>query len=102
MIRWHLLVLFHKSGDPLRYRQRSAYRTGYGCYFKSHFYRLVGLHILSGGMTQSKPMVTGHEFMEIVEEVGKGVTKLKSATEWWFLFLLLLTRNIFFREFSLL
>src|ERR1700712_172735 len=35
------------------------------------------LHIYSGGLPQPRPMVLGHEFMGIVEEVGKGVTKLK-------------------------
>ncbi|WP_296150552.1 zinc-dependent alcohol dehydrogenase [uncultured Flavobacterium sp.] len=35
------------------------------------------LHIFSGGIPQPRPMVLGHEFMGIVEEVGKGVTHLK-------------------------
>jgi len=35
------------------------------------------LHIYSGGIPQPRPMVLGHEFMGIVEDVGKGVTKLK-------------------------
>ncbi|WDF53446.1 zinc-dependent alcohol dehydrogenase [Mucilaginibacter sp. KACC 22063] len=35
------------------------------------------LHILDGGIPQAKPMVMGHEFMGIVEEVGSQVTKLK-------------------------
>ena len=35
------------------------------------------LHIYSGGLPQPRPMVLGHEFMGIVEEVGKSVTKLK-------------------------
>jgi len=35
------------------------------------------LHIFSGGIPQPRPMVLGHEFMGIVEEVGKGVTRLK-------------------------
>lgn len=35
------------------------------------------LHIYSGGLPQLRPQVLGHEFMGIVEEVGKGVTKLK-------------------------
>ncbi|PLK42485.1 zinc-dependent alcohol dehydrogenase [Emticicia sp. TH156] len=35
------------------------------------------LHIYSGGIPQPRPMVLGHEFMGIVEETGKGVTKLK-------------------------
>lgn len=35
------------------------------------------LHIYSGGFPQPRPMVLGHEFMGIVEEVGKGITKLK-------------------------
>jgi S-(hydroxymethyl)glutathione dehydrogenase/alcohol dehydrogenase len=38
------------------------------------------LHILSGGVPRPKPMVMGHEFMGIVKEVGKGVTRLKKAT----------------------
>ncbi|MXV16726.1 zinc-dependent alcohol dehydrogenase [Hufsiella ginkgonis] len=37
------------------------------------------LHILSGGVPQTKPMIMGHEFMGIVEEVGPGVTKLKKG-----------------------
>lgn len=35
------------------------------------------LHIYSGGFPQPRPMVLGHEFMGIVEEVGKEVTNLK-------------------------
>ena len=35
------------------------------------------LHIYSGGIPQPRPMVLGHEFMGIVEEVGPGVTHLK-------------------------
>lgn len=35
------------------------------------------LHIYSGGIPQPRPMVLGHEFMGIVEEVGKDVKKLK-------------------------
>ena len=35
------------------------------------------LHIYSGGIPQPRPMVLGHEFMGIVEEVGKGVGNLK-------------------------
>ena len=35
------------------------------------------LHIFSGGIPQPRPMVLGHEFMGIIEEVGKGVTHLK-------------------------
>ena len=35
------------------------------------------LHIFSGGIPQPRPMVLGHEFMGIVEEVGKGVTSVK-------------------------
>lgn len=35
------------------------------------------LHIYSGGVPQSRPMVMGHEFMGIVEEVGRGVKNLK-------------------------
>jgi threonine dehydrogenase-like Zn-dependent dehydrogenase len=34
------------------------------------------LHIYSGGIPQPRPMVLGHEFMGIVEEVGPGVTKI--------------------------
>ena len=37
------------------------------------------LHIYSGGFVQPRPMVLGHEFMGIVEEVGRGVTKLKKG-----------------------
>ncbi|MET0300552.1 MAG: zinc-dependent alcohol dehydrogenase [Flavitalea sp.] len=35
------------------------------------------LHMYSGGIPQPRPMVMGHEFMGIVEEVGPGVKKLK-------------------------
>lgn len=35
------------------------------------------LHIYSGGFPQPRPMVLGHEFMGIIEEVGKGVTHLR-------------------------
>jgi threonine dehydrogenase-like Zn-dependent dehydrogenase len=35
------------------------------------------LHIYSGGFPQPRPMVLGHEFMGIVEEIGPGVKKLK-------------------------
>jgi len=34
---------------------------------------------LSGGVPQTEPMVMGHEFMGIVEEVGSAVTKLKKG-----------------------
>src|ERR1700712_1209488 len=37
------------------------------------------LHIYSGGIPQPRPMVLGHEFMGIVEEVGNGITKLKKG-----------------------
>lgn len=37
------------------------------------------LHIYSGGFPQPRPMVLGHEFMGIVEEVGKSVTHLKAG-----------------------
>ena len=35
------------------------------------------LHIYNGSIPQLRPMTLGHEFMGIVEEVGKGVTNLK-------------------------
>ncbi|MGN6436285.1 MAG: zinc-dependent alcohol dehydrogenase [Agriterribacter sp.] len=35
------------------------------------------LHIYSGGIPQPRPMVLGHEFMGLVEEVGKGVKNLQ-------------------------
>ena len=35
------------------------------------------LHILNGFIPQARDMVLGHEFMGVVEEVGRGVTKLK-------------------------
>ncbi len=35
------------------------------------------LHIYSGGIPQPRPMTLGHEFMGIVEEVGKEVKNLK-------------------------
>jgi threonine dehydrogenase-like Zn-dependent dehydrogenase len=37
------------------------------------------LHIYNGGIPQPRPMVLGHEFMGIVEEVGKGVKNLKKG-----------------------
>lgn len=37
------------------------------------------LHILNGFIPQVKDMVMGHEFMGIVEETGKGVTKFKKG-----------------------
>ena len=35
------------------------------------------LHIYSGGLPQPRPMVLGHEFMGIIEDVGSSVKKLK-------------------------
>jgi threonine dehydrogenase-like Zn-dependent dehydrogenase len=35
------------------------------------------LHIYNGSIPQPRPMTLGHEFMGIVEEVGRGVTNLK-------------------------
>lgn len=35
------------------------------------------LHILDGGIPQSKDMIVGHEFMGIVEETGPAIKKLK-------------------------
>ena len=35
------------------------------------------LHIYNGSIPQLHPMTLGHEFMGIVEEVGKGVKNLK-------------------------
>jgi threonine dehydrogenase-like Zn-dependent dehydrogenase len=35
------------------------------------------LHIYNGGLPQPRPMVLGHEFMGIVEEVGPNVSNLK-------------------------
>ncbi|MES2767139.1 MAG: zinc-dependent alcohol dehydrogenase [Bacteroidota bacterium] len=37
------------------------------------------LHIYNGLVPQARDLVLGHEFMGIVEEVGKGVTKLKKG-----------------------
>jgi len=34
------------------------------------------LHMYSGGIPQPRPMVMGHEFMGIVEEVGKNIKHL--------------------------
>ncbi|WP_027379350.1 zinc-dependent alcohol dehydrogenase [Chryseobacterium daeguense] len=35
------------------------------------------LHMYSGGIPQLRPMVMGHEFMGIVEEVGQNITNLR-------------------------
>ncbi len=35
------------------------------------------LHIFGGGIPQPRPMVLGHEFMGVVEEVGRGVGNLR-------------------------
>ncbi|MBW8523708.1 glutathione-dependent formaldehyde dehydrogenase [Chryseobacterium chendengshani] len=35
------------------------------------------LHMYSGGIPQARPMVMGHEFMGIIEDVGKNITHLK-------------------------
>jgi len=37
------------------------------------------LHIYNGLMPQPKPMIMGHEFMGVVEEVGSGVKKLQKG-----------------------
>src|SRR4051812_42764218 len=37
------------------------------------------LHIYSGGIPQPRPMVLGHEFMGIVEDLGSNVTQLKKG-----------------------
>lgn len=37
------------------------------------------LHIYNGFIPQPKPMIMGHEFMGIVEEVGSGITNLKKG-----------------------
>ncbi len=37
------------------------------------------LHILSGAVPQTEPMIMGHEFMGIVEEVGSAITNLKKG-----------------------
>jgi alcohol dehydrogenase len=37
------------------------------------------LHIYNGMIPQLRPMVLGHEFMGIVEEVGKGISNLKKG-----------------------
>jgi S-(hydroxymethyl)glutathione dehydrogenase / alcohol dehydrogenase len=37
------------------------------------------LHIYNGFFPQPRPMVLGHEFMGIVEDIGSGVTKLKKG-----------------------
>src|SRR3954471_14899142 len=37
------------------------------------------LHIYNGLLPQPKPLVLGHEFMGIVEEVGAGVPNLKKG-----------------------
>ncbi|WP_265427247.1 zinc-dependent alcohol dehydrogenase [Chryseobacterium sp. YIM B08800] len=37
------------------------------------------LHMYSGGIPQPRPMVMGHEFMGIVEEVGKNINHLQAG-----------------------
>ena len=37
------------------------------------------LHIYNGMFPQPRPMTLGHEFMGIIQDVGKGVTKLKKG-----------------------
>lgn len=37
------------------------------------------LHMYSGGIPQPRPMVMGHEFMGIVEDVGKNISHLKTG-----------------------
>lgn len=37
------------------------------------------LHMYSGGIPQARPMVMGHEFMGIIEEVGRNVLHLKKG-----------------------
>lgn len=37
------------------------------------------LHIYSGGFPPQRPMILGHEFMGIVEEVGSNVSTLKKG-----------------------
>lgn len=37
------------------------------------------LHLYNGAIPQPRPMVLGHEFMGIVEEVGAGVSRLKKG-----------------------
>lgn len=37
------------------------------------------LHIYNGFLPQTKPMIMGHEFMGVVEEVGPGVMKLQKG-----------------------
>jgi S-(hydroxymethyl)glutathione dehydrogenase/alcohol dehydrogenase len=37
------------------------------------------LHILSGAVPQAEPLVMGHEFMGIVEEIGSDITNLKKG-----------------------
>lgn len=37
------------------------------------------LHIYNGMLPQPRPMTLGHEFMGIVQDVGKGVTRLKKG-----------------------
>ncbi|HEX3933038.1 MAG TPA: alcohol dehydrogenase catalytic domain-containing protein, partial [Puia sp.] len=37
------------------------------------------LHILSGAVPQKEPMIMGHEFMGIMEEVGAEVKNLKKG-----------------------
>lgn len=35
------------------------------------------LHIYNGAFPQPKPLILGHEFMGIVEQIGPGVTNLQ-------------------------
>lgn len=75
-------AVFHKPGD-IRYDTVDDPRIGNAgdVILKVTSTAICGsdLHILSGAVPQTEPMIMGHEFMGIVEEVGPAVTKLKKG-----------------------
>jgi S-(hydroxymethyl)glutathione dehydrogenase/alcohol dehydrogenase len=75
-------AVFHKAGD-IRYDTMPDPRIEQATdvILKVTSTAICGsdLHILSGAVPQKEPMIMGHEFMGIVEEVGKEVKNLKKG-----------------------